>query len=144
MEVCAARWSRAVGLRHVEAVDISSRRRTLKRTGSSPTRVAVTILVTVAAALAGCSDDHAQRGGWTVEQAKAVTTIRGMRVRVIRCRGIGKSDGTPRYKRFVCEAGTRRPSDTIDTVGIHYEIRVRNSSEHELENVEFYGGPGIP
>lgn len=103
--------------------------------------------VSFALAAAGCSDDKPRSEGWTVRQAEAITTIRGMAVRVIRCRGFGKQRGDERparYGRFACEAGTRRQGDTYDTVGIQYEVRVRGTSRFVLENVVFYGGPGIP
>jgi hypothetical protein len=97
---------------------------------------------------AGCGgrDDDGQ--GWRVEQAESVNTIRGMNVHVLRCRGLrGRRDpGSDRYSRFACEAGTRAPGDSsdIDTVGITYEIRVLGPDNYVLENVQFYGGPGIP
>lgn len=107
------------------------------------------LLLALGAILAGvvaCADAD-ERKGWTIGQARSVTTIRGMHVRVVRCRGLGTgegSEGDKRYLRFACEAGTRRPSDTYDTVGIQYEIHVRGTTGYVLDNVLFHGGPGIP
>jgi hypothetical protein len=98
----------------------------------------------VAAALAACGDDAPQ--GWTVAQAESVTTIRGLPVRVLSCRGVGEGeaggDGV-RYDRLRCEAGARRPGESFDTVGVLYEIRPTDDG-HVLERVRFIGGPGIP
>jgi hypothetical protein len=70
-----------------------------------------------------------------------------MSVHVVRCRGLGRRVGVgdvARFRRFACEAGTRRPGDGYDTVGVQFTIRVVDSSEYVLESALFYGGPGIP
>jgi hypothetical protein len=88
--------------------------------------------------LAGCSSSE----GWTVERAEEVTNVRGLTVRVLECRGLGREqDG--RYKRFACRAGTRAPGEEAETVAVLYELHVRDSG-YVLRNVRFFGGPGIP
>jgi hypothetical protein len=88
--------------------------------------------------LAGCSSSE----GWTVEHAEEVTNVRGLTVRVLQCRGLGRErDG--RYERFACRAGARAPGEPTETVAVLYELHVRDSG-YELRNVRFFGGPGIP
>jgi hypothetical protein len=90
------------------------------------------------ALLAGCSGGE----GWTVERAEEVTNVRGLTVRVLECRGLGRErDG--RYERFACRAGARAPGEEAETVAVLYELHVRDSG-YELRNVRFFGGPGIP
>lgn len=77
-----------------------------------------------------------------MEQAQRITDVRGLKVRVLECEGLGKeTDG--RYERFACRAGTRAPGEPFETVAVLYEVHVRGS-EYELRNVRFLGGPGIP
>ena len=90
----------------------------------------------------------------TTRQAESVTSVRGLRVRVRHCRGLGRAarrDGAARYRRFECLAGGRAASDpyTFDTVAVLYVLRPTAEydgpeSEHRLTNVRFIGGPGIP
>jgi hypothetical protein len=96
---------------------------------------------------AGCSNGAGTGDWWTVQQAEAMTTVRGMKVRVLECRGLGRRQldgGVERFRRFACEAGARRPGETYDTVGVLYTIRVVDSRTHVLESARFHGGPGIP
>jgi hypothetical protein len=89
---------------------------------------------------------------WTVRQAESISTIRGMRVRVRQCRGLGEATsdgGSRRFRRFACVAGARREGEAFDTVGVFYDLRPLGeydgpSSRHALANVRFIGGPGIP
>lgn len=99
----------------------------------------------IAAAVFGCADTERRETLWTVDRAESVTTIRGMRVRVVQCRGLGKPDEREarRYRRFACVAGARRRGESYDTVAIRYVIRVRVAGGHVLENVRFIG-PGVP
>jgi hypothetical protein len=88
--------------------------------------------------LTGCSSSE----GWTVERAEEVTNVRGLAVRVLQCRGLGRErDG--RYEGFACRAGARAPGEPTETVAVLYELHVRDSG-YELRNVRFFGGPGIP
>jgi hypothetical protein len=92
----------------------------------------------------GCGDDGSL---WTVEQAESITSIRGTRVRVRECRGLGGENG--RYERFDCLASTRTASDRYDTVGVFYVLQPLGAydgpgSKHRLSQVRFVGGPGIP
>lgn len=71
-----------------------------------------------------------------------MTRVRGMKVRVLECRGLG-SETDDRYERFACRAGTRAPGERFDTVAVLYKLRVRDST-HALYDVSFIGGTGIP
>jgi hypothetical protein len=99
----------------------------------------------LATMLAACGDDQAR---WTAAQAESIAVVRGTPVNDPRCRGVGQAMGE-RYDRFRCTAGARRPSETIDTVAVLYELVPEEeyagpASAHRLENVSFVGGPGIP
>lgn len=115
------------------------------------TFAALTVVVAGIAVACG-NDDAGSVPRWTVRQAESVSTIRGMRVRVRECRGLGNSArdaGLRRFRRFACVAGARRPGETFDTVGVFYDLRPLGkyegpASKHALENVRFIGGPGIP
>jgi hypothetical protein len=96
--------------------------------------------------------DDAASVMWTPQQAASITTVRGMHVDVRTCRGLGRprhDRGATQFRRFACVAGARLPTETYDTVGVHYMLRPLGeyhgpSSKHALENVRFIGGPGIP
>jgi hypothetical protein len=113
--------------------------------------------VVLAAAVLGTSHGRAathERPGayWQTWQAESISTIRGMPVRVLECRGLGRAaidDGVRRYPRFRCVAGTRAPWETYDTVAVFYVLRphgpyVGPRSRHTLTQVRFIGRPGIP
>ena len=105
------------------------------------------VAASAAAIATGCDGGDAAHAGWTRERAESITGVRGMNVRVVRCDGVGTAErdgASPRYVRFACRAGARRPGESYDTVAIDYEIHVRDSSGYTLENVRFHGGPGIP
>ena len=102
---------------------------------------------------AGCSGgQEPDEATWTIAEAESISAVRGLRVRVEQCRGLGTAEGegaTARYRRFMCVAGGRNPADPVDTVAVLYELKPLEaydgpSSEHALENVRFVGGPGIP
>jgi hypothetical protein len=99
----------------------------------------------LAAAAFGCADTERRETRWTVDRAESVTTIRGLGVRVVQCRGLGTPDEREagRYRRFACVAGARRRGESYDTVEIRYVIRVRAAGGYVLENVRF-SGPGVP
>jgi len=98
------------------------------------------------AACAGNSADDSVR--WTVQQAESIASVRGTPVRPRRCHGRGpaeRDDGALTYERFACVAGARRPGETVDTVAVLYDLLPRGAyPDHELANVRFVGGPGIP
>jgi hypothetical protein len=104
--------------------------------------------VTIAAlALSGCFGGREESMGWTVDEAEAITAIRGLPVRTVSCRGLGRAerDGNlVRYARFTCSAGARAPGERFDTVAVLFEVHVRDDSAHKLQAVRFVGGPGIP
>lgn len=112
-------------------------------------RSALGVLV-LAAAIPGCGGDEPP--AWTVAEAESVPAVRGLPVNDPRCQGLGSSQGegsTRRFRRFDCVAGARNPTDTVDTVAVHYRLRVTGEyegprSKHELERARFYGGPGVP
>ncbi|HEX7255177.1 MAG TPA: hypothetical protein VF236_04555 [Gaiellaceae bacterium] len=111
-----------------------------------PSRSAAVTAV-AALLLSGCLGGREESEGWTVEQAEAVTEVRGLLVRVAGCRGLsrGERDGEAlRYRRFACSAGARSSGDRFETVAVLYEIVVRDDSTYKLEAVRFVGGPGIP
>jgi hypothetical protein len=100
----------------------------------------------LAAVVCGCSNNGSRETGWTIDRAESVTTIRGMAVRVLQCRGLGTPDGKGEarsYRRFACEAGARVAGERYDTVAVHYEIRLRVSGGYVLKDVRFIG-PGVP
>jgi hypothetical protein len=117
-------------------------------------------LVVAAVVAGGCggSDgtEPADDALWTTGQAESVTLVRGLRVRVRHCSGLGGAThaagaGAARYRRFECLAGARAASDpyAFDTVAVMYALEPLAEyggpeSEHRLENVRFIGGPGIP
>ena len=117
----------------------------------SPSRVArpsrsAAVAAVAALSLFGCLGGE-ERKGWTVEQAEAITEVRGLQVRVAGCRGLGRGerDGEAlRFRRFACSAGARAPGDPFETVAVLYEIHVSDESTYRLEAVRFVGGPGIP
>lgn len=114
------------------------------------------VLMTIAAG--GCGEKSETEPGsgphWTARQAESITSIRGMRVRVRSCRGIGvaaRGDGEPGYRRFHCLAGARATPDPygFDTVAVFYVLHplvayAGPTSRHRVANVRFVGGPGIP
>jgi hypothetical protein len=110
--------------------------------GEHAAAVAIAALV-----LSGCLGGREESKGWTVDEAEAITAIRGLPVRAAACRGLGRRerDGNlVRYARFACSAGARARGDRFDTVAVLYEVHVRDDSAHELQAVRFVGGPGIP
>jgi hypothetical protein len=95
--------------------------------------------------LAACGGEGA---AWTVREAESIAAVRGTPINDPKCRGLGLPTNG-RYRRFGCTAGARRPGETADTVAILYELVPRGEyagprSDHDLENVRFVGGPGIP
>ena len=46
-----------------------------------------------------------------------------------------------RYRRLSCVAGAR--GERFDTVAVLFDVRPTSDDDHELENVQFIGGPGI-
>jgi hypothetical protein len=110
-------------------------------------------LVLLAIVAAGCAGaDTADEPRWTEPEATAITTIRGMPVRAVRCRGLGPQeirDDRKTFTRFDCLAQTRAPWQRYDTVTVLYVLRPldeyeRHRRPHRLTNVRFVGGPGIP
>lgn len=110
--------------------------------------------IAIGAALLGlaCSG----RGGapgrmWTEAQAESISVVRGLPVRVQRCRGLGRGRETGKtivYARFSCLAGARLAGQPIDTVAITYLLRPLGpyagpSSRCVLTDVHF-GGLGVP
>jgi hypothetical protein len=98
----------------------------------------------VASALPGCG---ARDSAWTVAQAEAIDSVRGLPVRVRAWRGRGDplGDGArARYQRLSCVAGARLPGERFDTVAVLFEVRPTSDDDYELEEVRFVGGPGIP
>src|SRR5512133_611377 len=90
--------------------------------------------------LTSCGGTEAH--GWTVQQAEAIRSVRGMPVRVLECRGLG----SPReggFTRFACLAGARRSGENYDSVGVSYDVVLLENAGYRLEKVRFIGGPGI-
>jgi hypothetical protein len=90
---------------------------------------------------------------WRIAEAEAISNVRGMRVRVRECRGLGMvlaTDGVRRYRHFRCVAGARASWQSYDTVGVLYVLHPLGpytgpgESRHILTNVRFIGGPGVP
>jgi hypothetical protein len=102
------------------------------------------LIAIVASALPGCGGADS---AWTVAQAEAIDSVRGLPVRVRECRGRGEplgDGGRARYQRLSCVAGARLPGERFDTVAVLFDVRPGSDDDHELENVRFVGGPGIP
>jgi hypothetical protein len=90
---------------------------------------------------------HERASHWTARQAESVTTIRGLRVHVLGCRGLGRAvtrNHVPRYRHFRCTAGTRAPGERYDTVAVLYVLHPLRGERFALTNVRFIGGPGVP
>lgn len=114
---------------------------------------AVAALLVLAGSGAG-SDSRADRSAvrWTLEEAKSIRSVRGLRVRVLECRGLGaahRDDREVRFPRFACLAGARLPWERFDSVAVRYELRPLRAYDgsarsYALERVSFTGGPGIP
>ena len=100
------------------------------------------LLVLATLGSAACSRDGSPDRGWTTTQGEAISSVRGLPVRVRSCRGIGPANGG-RYVRLACAAGARLPGEDFDTVAVTFEVVPRRDG-YELENVHFFGGPGIP
>jgi hypothetical protein len=122
------------------------------RASKASRAVAALAVLGTGIAVACADEDRASGPLWTVRQARSISTIRGMHVRVHECRGLGhaeRDDRSSRSRRFACIAGARRPGETFDTVGVLYDLRPLGryegpASKRALENVRFIGGPGIP
>jgi hypothetical protein len=88
---------------------------------------------------------------WTERQAESITTVRGLRVHVRNCEGLGrhrKVGAVVLYGRFACLAGARLAGQPIDTVAVTYTLRPLGryrgaSSGYVLTDVHF-GGLGVP
>lgn len=108
------------------------------------------LLVVVTTGCAGADTPDAPR--WTEPEAAAITTVRGMPVSVVRCRGLGpheSQDDRKAFARFDCLAQTRAPWQRYDTITVIYVLHPLDEYEgprspHQLTNVQFVGGPGIP
>jgi hypothetical protein len=82
---------------------------------------------------------------WTERQAESIDVVRGLRVHVRRCTGLGVPrplGRTKTYARFACLAGARAPHQTFDTVAVTYVLRplgryAGRSSRVALANVRF-------
>jgi hypothetical protein len=102
------------------------------------------LVAVMASALPACGDGD---NAWTVAQAEAIDSVRGLPVRVRECRGRGQrlGDGGPgRFRQLSCVAGARLPGERFDTVAVLFDVRPTSDDDHELEHVRFVGGPGIP
>lgn len=90
-------------------------------------------------------------GMWTEKQAESIRSVRGLRVHVRHCDGLGRGQtigATIVYWRFACFASARIPPQPIDTVAITYMLHplgpyTGRSSRYVLRNVHF-GGLGVP
>jgi hypothetical protein len=51
--------------------------------------------------------------------------------------------GRPPLRRLACVAGARLPSEAFDSVAVSFEVVPSCGDAYELENVTFFGGPGI-
>jgi hypothetical protein len=110
----------------------------------SVTRSSIALLLVLATVdSAACSRDESSDRGWTTTRGEAISSVRGLPVRVRSCRGIGPATGR-RYARLACAAGARLTGEDFDTVAVTFEVVPRRDEGYELENVRFFGGPGIP
>lgn len=113
----------------------------------------VSLLVLTAVGGLGCGGENDGASGiaWSELQAESVSVVRGLRVHVRDCRGLGRGqtlDGMVGFRRFECVAGARRPHQPIDTVAVTYVLRPLGPYEaarpqYALSNVRF-GGLGVP
>jgi hypothetical protein len=115
--------------------------------------VALLLTGSVGSASAGRhTAEHDPGAYWRVTQAESISTVRGMRVRVRSCQGLGRARieaGVRRYRHFRCLAGARASWDTYDTVAVKYVLHplgpfAGRRSRYALTQVRFVGGPGIP
>ena len=73
--------------------------------------VVLAVVTLLGAAIEVDAAAHCRPGAyWRTREAESITTIRGMRVRVDECRGLGRAvvdNGVRRYRHFRCDAATR-------------------------------------
>jgi hypothetical protein len=105
-----------------------------------PSLTRIGLAIAVGAALGACNGDES---GWTTAQAESIASVRGLPVDVRRCEGIGEAD-EQRYRRLRCVAGARLSGERFDTVAVTFEVVPRTREDYTIENVRFFGGPGIP
>lgn len=107
-------------------------------------------LILLAAALgAPPADAHDRHGNfWTERQAESITTIRGTRVHVRKCEGVGRAREGVLYRHFSCVAGTRIPSQPIDTVAVTYVLhplgKYSGRRSRYLATKVLFVGHGVP
>jgi hypothetical protein len=104
------------------------------------------LILTLCAGLVACGGGESRDdAGWTVKQAESIDSVRGMPVRVHRCRGRGDVDAN-RHQVLACVAAARRPGERFDSVAVLYVLRPTGPccEDYELAKVRFIGGPGIP
>jgi hypothetical protein len=94
-------------------------------------------------AVLGACDGDGREAGWTTVEAESIASVRGLPVEVRRCEGIGEAE-EQRYRRLRCVAGARLPGERFDTVAVTFEVVPGEGERPRLENVRFFGGPGIP
>jgi hypothetical protein len=85
--------------------------------------------------------------GWTIDRAETIRSVRGLPVRPLECRGVGRGRGEGeerRYDRIACRGAARRPGERYDSVVAHYVVVPGEGDDYRLEDVSFVGGPGIP
>lgn len=112
----------------------------------------VPLVLLAAALLAPRADTHLRPGNaWTERQAESITSIRGTRVRVRACEGLGRArvvEQRTLYRHFACLAGTRLPYQPIDTVAVTYVLHPLGAyrgprSKYLATSVRFVGH-GVP
>lgn len=109
----------------------------------------VPVIVLAAALVAPRAVAHDRPGiFWTQKQAESITSIRGARVRVRQCEGLGKPREPGRYRHFSCVAGTGLRYQPIETVAVTYILHPLGAyngrrSRYVATNVKFVGH-GVP
>jgi hypothetical protein len=99
------------------------------------------LVLAVAGVAAACG--QGEEAAWTTVEAESIGSVRGLAVDVRRCEGRGEPDGR-RYRRLACVAGARLSGERFDTVAVTFDVVPRTRDDYRLENVRFFGGPGIP
>jgi hypothetical protein len=87
-------------------------------------RVAYWCIVVVCALAAGCGGDSPPSRFWTVEEAESIKVVRGTRLAITDCRGLGETRDSA-YRRFRCTGRVVAPATPQLPVRVRYVLNPR-------------------